>query len=104
MCTLCSQQNIEDEKHLIFECEAYESLRRDSRWVSLFSVAPSHDMKAFMSHSDQEKLCAFINNLLHFRSRFIQLGQVAVPLLPVVQASSQMDLFESSSSDCDEPS
>ena len=104
VCTLCSQQNIEDEKHLIFECEAYESLRRDSRWVSLFSVAPSHDMKAFMSHSDQEKLCAFINNLLHFRSRCIQLGQVAVPLLPVVQASSQMDLFESSSSDCDEPS
>jgi hypothetical protein len=50
VCTFCRSHTLEDEKHMVFECEAYGGLRADARWASLFTcVETGLDMKTFMA-------------------------------------------------------
>lgn len=70
-CERCCQECVEDEYHLVFECDAYETLR--DKWPSLFNCpsaanqVPSdlspvgRSMSAFMNQ-DVHQVAAFIHN------------------------------------------
>jgi exonuclease III len=96
VCTLCSSQLIEDEKHMIFECEKYECLRRDPKWASLFNAHNGLDMKMFMNQDDQVRLCSFIHYLLRFRSQCLQASTTETQ--GTLERHLQLDMFDSSSS------
>jgi hypothetical protein len=71
LCERCSEQCVEDEYHMVFECDAYEGLR--DRYHSLFSdhgynqSPASRSMAAFM-HQDVHQVAAFIHDCLVTRS------------------------------------
>ena len=50
VCNKCGCGHIQDEMHMVFECEA--SLHIRGRWYNLFSHASHGDMKGFMKQDD----------------------------------------------------
>jgi len=72
-CILCEREEIEDEKHLVFDCSAYAQLRIVPKWEQLFELISSFDgpdsakMKSFMNQDNQEDLSSFIHHLLRMR-------------------------------------
>ena len=67
LCRLCDDQVVEDEVHVVFECNAYATLRARQRWMSLYTGQVQNDLNAFMNQENQFLLSAFINALLNFR-------------------------------------
>ena len=47
----CTTGALDDERHLVFECPAFEQLRADSR--HLFGPEVAFDMRRFFAHRDQ---------------------------------------------------
>ena len=66
---LCSSRRLEDEFHIMFECEAYGELRHKPRWSILFGGTQDLDMKGFMCQEDQYTLSAFVHTVLRERER-----------------------------------
>jgi hypothetical protein len=84
MCQLCSSRRLEDEFHIMFECEAYGDLRHMTRWSILFKGPQNLDMKVFMCQDDQYTLSAFVHTVLRERQRMLDRRHVDVvdPELP----------------------
>jgi exonuclease III len=69
ICRKCRRHEIEDEKHVIFECDLHVPLRLSARWGCLFQgQQDAQDMRKFMSHHDQYKLSFFIVHILRARA------------------------------------
>ena len=69
ICRKCRRHEIEDEKHVIFECDLHVPLRLSTRWGCLFQgQQDAQDMRKFMSHHDQYKLSFFIVHILRARA------------------------------------
>ena len=96
VCLLCSTNTIEDEKHVLFECEKYEGLRRDHRWADLYRAGGQDDIKGFMGQKDQRKLCSYVHNLLHYRACCLKANLPSETSRVVVQRLPQADMFDSS--------
>ena len=59
ICSRCDQQKVDDERHLVFECTAFEHLRAARR--HLFTAAIGEDMRAFFGQRDE---CAVMGYVL----------------------------------------
>jgi hypothetical protein len=69
ICRKCRRRDIEDEKHVIFECDLHVALRASARWSCLFEGQHElQDMRSFMNQQDQYKLSFFIVNILRART------------------------------------
>ena len=53
---------IDDERHLVFECPAFESIRAAKR--QLFSAQVGLDMRCFMGQRDQEGVFWYVLDCL----------------------------------------
>ena len=62
MCERCAMHVVDDERHLVFECSAFEGLRLARR--HLFSAAVGENMKAFMAQGDQRGVVCFVLSCL----------------------------------------
>ena len=51
VCPNCRSGCMEDELHVILECQAYRCVRRDAKFVGLFHNIT--DLKEFMNQKDQ---------------------------------------------------
>ena len=51
LCNRCDQQQLDDERHLVFGCTAFEHLRAARR--HLFTAAVGEDMRAFFGQRDE---------------------------------------------------
>jgi len=71
LCILCGCRRIEDEMHIILECEAYAQLRAKPKWANLFRADNQQDLKCFMTQADQYTLSAFICNVLRMRQNML---------------------------------
>ena len=69
-CILCDRNIVEDEYHLVFECEAYTSLRREVRWGELFASTQG-DLKQFFSFPNPYKVSHFLHYLWTCRKKLI---------------------------------
>ena len=58
ICDICTTGALDDERHLVFECPAFEQLRADSR--HLFGPEVAFDMRRFFAHRDQQMVVRFI--------------------------------------------
>ena len=87
LCKLCSTREVEDEKHFLLECPAYENLRRESRWRDLFNQ--TQDMKAVMGQKDQLKLARYLLTASKVRRRHLE---------ALAQQEPRLDDFSSSDS------
>ena len=61
--TRCTQGALDDERHLVFECPAFEDLRREHR--QLFGSEVAFDMCRFFAHKDQHGVVMYILGCLH---------------------------------------
>jgi hypothetical protein len=84
LCRLCGAGKLEDEMHVLLECDAYNELRCMARWSKLFEVPRNQDMKFFMGQKDQYMLSAFVCKLLRVRQCLLDDMQsdVVDPVLP----------------------
>ncbi len=62
VCHRCQQGALDDERHLVFECPAFEHLRRDRR--HLFGREVAFDMRRFFAHTDQRGVVFFVLDCL----------------------------------------
>ncbi len=83
-CQLCDGGRLEDEVHVMLECEAYSRLRNHPRWSHLFREPLCQDMKAFMCQEDQYVLSAFVHAVTRERQRLLDNMHVDLvdPVLP----------------------
>ena len=58
LCTRCDMHALDDERHLVFECPAFEGLRREFR--QLFGRQVGYDMRRFFAHKDQSAVVLYI--------------------------------------------
>jgi hypothetical protein len=64
LCERCSQQTVEDEFHMVFECDAYECVRERYPTLFLDDFTPvGRSMAAFMDQ-DVHQVAAFIHDCL----------------------------------------
>jgi hypothetical protein len=60
VCKLCNKQQIEDEKHVIFECSHYEGIREE--YKHLFE-GYQNNMKKFMNQKNQSDIMRFLRKV-----------------------------------------
>jgi len=78
-CILCDLEEMEDEKHLIFDCSAYAQLRTVPKWARLFDcifgldLPDSAKMNLFMNQDNQYDLSSFIFHILRMRKAKLDL-------------------------------
>lgn len=72
-CRLCHTGGVEDERHVIFECPRYASLRGEPRWLPLFSAIAHGDVRAFINQVPQYNVAGFIYRLLRFRNEELEI-------------------------------
>ena len=63
LCHKCTQGALDDERHLVFECPAFEDLRREHR--QSFASEVAFDMCRFFAHKDQHDVVMYILGCLH---------------------------------------
>lgn len=101
-CRVCSCDLVEDEKHVLFECEAYSRYRRSECWSSLFDHSEG-DVKTFMGQEDQYKIAHFLVVILRYRAHLlVRLGeQVSRLVAQNVDANRRLylDAFDSTDDD-----
>ena len=66
LCQKCPCFKVEDEKHFLFECPAYQHIRNMDRFRGLFEECQD-DMAAFMCHPVQSRVAALIHALRECR-------------------------------------
>ena len=62
ICSRCDQRQLDDERHLVFECTAFEHLRAARR--HLFTAAIGEDMRAFFGQRDESGVMGFVLDCL----------------------------------------
>ena len=90
LCPICALM-VEDEKHVLLECQAYKPLRQRPRWAFLFA-ARGVTMRGVMVHTDQYRLASFLVAVLRLRKQLLQ-EQATPPMSPPLL--SQPDMFDS---------
>ena len=56
-CTICATDAIGDERHCVFDCPHFQSLRQQHAEI----FRDSHDaMRSVMWHKDQKSVCALV--------------------------------------------
>ena len=80
---------IDDEKHLVFECPAFQYIRNARR--KLLSAAVGLDMKAFFGQQDQGAVFGFVIDCLR---EVEQLADVDRSLDVVLDVSEPLDTFD----------
>ena len=60
LCRKCTQQSVEDEMHVVFECPWYQSVR--AKFASLF-VAAQGSLRRLMCHPDQDRVAWLVHRL-----------------------------------------
>ena len=80
---------IDDEKHLVFECPAFEFIRNARR--KLFSAAVGLSMKAFFDQQDQGAVFGFVIDCLR---EVEQLADVDRSLDVVLDVSEPLDTYD----------
>ena len=70
-CTLCHQNMVEDEYHVVFECDVYDSLRRQARWRELFDEAQG-DLKKLMGFQSVYKVSHFLHCIFAIRKKLLE--------------------------------
>lgn len=74
-CRLCGSGVVEDEYHVLLECEAYRNIRDRGQYIHLFRTtgneARHDDLKTFMNQEDQYNLSRLINIIMRQRTRTI---------------------------------
>ena len=58
----CDAGALDDERHLVFECSAFEDLRRNHS--QLFGPEVAFDMRQFFAHRDQRDVVMYILSCL----------------------------------------
>ena len=58
LCLRCDVGALDDERHLVFECSAFEDLRRTHS--QLFGPGVAFDMRQFFAHTDQRAVVMYI--------------------------------------------
>jgi hypothetical protein len=89
ICPICLT-GVEDEKHVVLECDAYAPLRRQPRWASLFTGRGT-TMQAIMTHMDQYRLASFLVAAMRTRKQLLQ--ELHAPPSPT--APHTLDMFDS---------
>ena len=64
LCPRCDQGELDDERHLVFECPCFEPLRREYR--HLFTCEIGFDMRRFFAQKDQFDVVVYILACLRF--------------------------------------
>ena len=86
LCRLCNSRVVEDEVHMLFDCDAYADIRANTKWCNLFIGHNSQDMHKFMNQKDQYALSTLICAQTKDRSRKLTLIDQSVdvvdPMLP----------------------
>ena len=90
ICERCAMHVIDDERHLVFECPAFEHIRAAKR--GLFTAEVGLDMKCFMSQRDQKGVFWFI---LHCLREVEQLADVDRSLDVDLGLSEERDSYAS---------
>ena len=62
LCGRCAMRAIDDERHLVFECPAFEFIRAARR--QLFSMRVGLDMRLFMQQRDQKGVLCYVLDCL----------------------------------------
>ena len=63
----CDAGALDDERHLVFECSAFEDLRRTHS--QLFGPGVAFDMRQFFAHTDQRAVVMHILGCLRLIER-----------------------------------
>ena len=58
LCLRCDVGALDDERHLVFACSAFEDLRRTHS--QLFGPGVAFDMRQFFAHTDQRAVVMYI--------------------------------------------
>ena len=64
LCQRCSMRRVDDERHLVFECPAFDEFRYARR--QLFAGVAGEDMRAFLSQQDQGAVLWFVVDCLRW--------------------------------------
>lgn len=70
LCRLCSQNVVEDEKHVVFECDAYASLRQKSEFQCVVD-ADGDMLRLFNNADNQECLAKYVYDCATVRSNLL---------------------------------
>ena len=70
-CPFCANA-IEDEKHFIFACQGYNSIRTHQDFAVLWATSERHDMKQFFNQVDQALIAKAILSMYKLRSTKLQ--------------------------------
>ena len=62
ICSRCDQHQLDDERHLVFECTAFEHLRAARR--HLFTAAIGENMRAFFGQRDESAVMGYVLDCL----------------------------------------
>ena len=62
LCTRCDRHKLDDERHLVFECTAFEPFRAARR--HLFTAAIGEDMRAFFGQRDESGVMGYVLDCL----------------------------------------
>ena len=72
LCAIPGCDEVEDEKHVIFECKAYDCLRSSSVFKPLFQTNVACCMRVFMNNLDQLIVAQFLNELFKIRYKVLR--------------------------------
>ena len=72
ICQRCEQGALDDERHLVFECPAFEHLRVANR--PLFGQEVGFDMRRFFAHADQRAVVMYILDCLRLIGLYASVG------------------------------
>jgi hypothetical protein len=66
-CKLCPNIEVEDERHVLAVCPAYEPLRQNPAFAELFRTLQQEGMRAFFNVHDQYTLARCLSQVLWLR-------------------------------------
>ena len=58
------QPQVDDERHMVFECSSFESMRLSTNFSALFEGVAQGDLKQFMQNGDGIKVSEFIHQCM----------------------------------------
>ena len=64
VCRRCDMHELDDERHMIFDCPVFEHLRRAHR--HLFGRDVDLSMRNFFAHRDQHAVMSYMLDCLHY--------------------------------------
>lgn len=62
VCRRCDMGALDDERHLVFKCPAFEDLHRSH--LQLFGLEVAYDMRRFFAQEDQRAVVLYIMDCL----------------------------------------